>query len=677
MLSSVGDWLKSLMFATNKNGLRIASILRILLVMVLMGMFFYVVFLLILVRRDIRNLAFLFPALPLIIGLMHLLKKGFVHLSSLLFVLFAWLNLTAVVVAHDYGWHGASMLGYLLIVIAAGLLIGGGFAVLISLLNMFSGLILILWEAVGSQPRQESVQSDLLIWMTQTFFSLSVAILLSIVLKNIKDAINRATLSESYHRMLFEAAPNGIFIVDETNHIVMANAAVYQMTGFLPEEVIGHSPIDFVSPDDLLQKPPNTLKEIKGREPLKRECTLVTKDGSVLNVIVSSSYMSDGRYQYIIQDITERKQMEDELRLREKRYCMVSHAMSDYIFSNVMNEKGEIVIDWTVGALEQISGYSMEEFNARGGWVSTVHPDDLEQDARDMEMLRNNQKVVSEIRTIHKDGSIRWVRSYTHPVWDSTRNQLVGIYGAVQDITGQKQAEQDRETLIRELGAKNAELEQFAYTVSHDLKAPLFTIRGFLGYLESDAKTGNTSRLQTDIKRICEATERMNSLLNDILDLSRIGRIMNEPEPIAFGSLVVQALELTNGLLQKRGVDVRIMPDLPVVYGDRHRLLELVQNLIDNAAKYMGEQPKPVIEIGTCPCGGDKPTLFVRDNGIGISPEYHERIFGLFNKLDPKSDGTGVGLALVKRIVETHGGRVWVKSEPGQGAKFLFTLPQT
>ena len=676
MLSIVGDWLKTPEFSEDENKTRVAYILHTLLVIVLGGMLVYAAFLLGLMRREIQSLAILIPALPLVMGLLHLLKRGFVHLSGLLFVFLAWLNLTAVIVSYNYGWHGASMLGYILIVIAAGLLISGRFAIMIALLNMFSGLFLIYWGNTGFLPGRGSVQPNLEVWMIQTIFSMSVAVLLTLVLKNLQEAIKRASLSESYYRMLFEAAPNGILIVDESNRIAMANAVVYRMTGYSPEEVIGHSPFEFVAADDLVRQPPRPVSEVKRKEPLKRERTLVHKNGLLLNVIVSSSYMSDGRLQYIIQDITERKRMEEELRLSEERYRMVSSVMSDYIFSNVQNEKGEIVINWAAGALEQISGYTMEEFNARGGWISTVHPDDLEQDARDMKMLQDNQQVVSEIRTIHKDGSIRWVRSYTHPVWDTDKNQLAGIYGAVQDITAQKRSEQEREALIRELEAKNAELEQFAYTVSHDLKAPLITIRGFLGFLEADALAGNVTRLQTDIQRICEATDKMHALLNDLLELSRIGRVMNESEPVSFDSLVNQAIELTHGRLQNRGVRVQIEPDLPVIYGDRQRLLELVQNLIDNAAKYMGDQSEPLIEVGSCKRDGNMPILFVRDNGMGIAPEFHERVFGLFNKLNPKSEGTGVGLALVKRIVEFHGGRIWVQSEAGHGAKFLFTLPQ-
>ena len=137
-------------------------------------------------------------------------------------------------------------------------------------------------------------------------------------------------------------------------------------------------------------------------------------------------------------------------------------------------------------------------------------------------------------------------------------------------------------------------------------------------------------------------------------------------------ALVNEALELTEGRLQERGVSIHIEPNLPNVYGDHQRLLEVVQNLLDNAAKFMGDQPHPIIEIGQHgESKGIFMTFYIRDNGIGIAPQYHERIFGLFNRLDPKIEGTGVGLALVKRIVEFHGGRIWVVSEAGKGGDVL------
>jgi signal transduction histidine kinase len=230
--------------------------------------------------------------------------------------------------------------------------------------------------------------------------------------------------------------------------------------------------------------------------------------------------------------------------------------------------------------------------------------------------------------------------------------------------------------LIQELEAKNAELERFAYTVSHDLKAPLVTIKGFLGYLREDALSGNTLRLESDIRRIADAADKMHALLSDLLELSRIGRMMNKPEDIPFNELVNEALALTDGRLRASGVKVTVEDGLPNVFGDRQRLVEVIQNLVDNAAKFMGSEPNPMIEIGTSGMKDGMPVIHIRDNGVGIAPEFHERIFGLFNRLDPTVEGTGIGLTLVRRIIEFHGGRIWVESEAGQGAKFLFTLPK-
>jgi signal transduction histidine kinase len=233
-----------------------------------------------------------------------------------------------------------------------------------------------------------------------------------------------------------------------------------------------------------------------------------------------------------------------------------------------------------------------------------------------------------------------------------------------------------RQSFIAELEAKNAELERFTYTVSHDLKSPLVTIVGFLGYVEKDALAGNIERVRSGMDRITNAARKMEDLLNDLLELSRIGRLMNPAENVSFEEIVRDALERVRGRIEAQGIEVVVAQGLPVVYGDRVRLVEIVQNLLDNAAKFSSETARPRIEVGMK--GLDEnlhPILFVCDNGIGIAPEFHERIFGLFNKLNPQIEGTGIGLTLVKRIVEVHGGRIWVESAPGHGATFYFTLP--
>ena len=242
---------------------------------------------------------------------------------------------------------------------------------------------------------------------------------------------------------------------------------------------------------------------------------------------------------------------------------------------------------------------------------------------------------------------------------------------------------QERERTLAELEAKNkaleaknAELERFAYTVSHDLKSPLVTILGFTQVLRGEIAAGNTKQVQQHIFWIQMAARKMQHLLDDLLALSRSGRVTRPPGEVSLAALAYEAVILVAGPITARKVQVEIDPGLPTVCGDGPRLVEVFQNLIENAVKYMGRQPEPRIEIGTV--RGDQEILcFVRDNGIGIAPQFQGKIFNLFERLDSCNEGTGVGLARVKRIVEAHGGRTWVESEgEGQGSTFWFTLPQ-
>ena len=252
--------------------------------------------------------------------------------------------------------------------------------------------------------------------------------------------------------------------------------------------------------------------------------------------------------------------------------------------------------------------------------------------------------------------------------------QNARLFEALQkELQERKQIELERESMLRDLENKNAELERFTYTVSHDLKSPLVTIGGFLGFLEDDIKRGDPVRLQATINRLYEAVKKMRRLMDELLQLSRVGRLANPSSEVSLGELAREAVELTQGQLMARQVEVRIEADLPVVYVDRVRMTEVLQNLIVNAVKFMGNQERPLIEIGVT-TGDTQNVYFVRDNGMGIAPEYHQKVFGLFDKLDPSSEGTGIGLALVKRIVEVHGGKIWVESELGKGATFFFTL---
>lgn len=238
-----------------------------------------------------------------------------------------------------------------------------------------------------------------------------------------------------------------------------------------------------------------------------------------------------------------------------------------------------------------------------------------------------------------------------------------------------KQEMREREKISSALENKNAELERFAYTVSHDLKTPLFTIKIFLGLLGKNLAKNDMGRMTGDIEKINSAADTMDNLLNDLLELSRAGQVMSDPVACSLSEISKQAVELVEAKVDELGVEI-VIEDMPKVKGDEIRLVEVYLNLIENAIKFMGEQKLPRIEIGSVEKGG-MICCFVRDNGIGIAAKYHDRIFGLFDRLSTKVDGTGVGLALVKRIIEAHGGEIWVESEGlDLGSTMMFTLPK-
>ena len=232
-----------------------------------------------------------------------------------------------------------------------------------------------------------------------------------------------------------------------------------------------------------------------------------------------------------------------------------------------------------------------------------------------------------------------------------------------------------REKVSLELENKNAELERFTYTVSHDLKTPLITIKGFLGLLGKDIYANDEDLVKADIEKINTAADTMAKLLEDLLELSRIGRVMGDPVTCNLTAVAKQAIELVQLSIDEHGIEI-VLDDMPDVEGDKTRLIEVYLNLIENAIKFKGDQISPRIHIGSAEKDG-MICCFVRDNGVGIDAKYHDRIFRLFERLNTDVGGTGIGLALVKRIVEVHGGKIWVESDGlTLGSAIWFTLPQ-
>ncbi|HMZ06149.1 MAG TPA: ATP-binding protein [Anaerolineales bacterium] len=437
------------------------------------------------------------------------------------------------------------------------------------------------------------------------------------------------------------------------------------------------------------------------------------------------SYASIG----ILQDITDRKNIEFNLRKHESLLEAVTFsaekflkagnwrskiemvlerlgqefgASHSYLFQKHPNQAGEVlssmIYEWTAPGMEtDLDSPEFQNMPANSmGFERLYHILDSGEPLvgsasffteTEKEYLHSiNIRALLEIRVIVNGshwGTLGVDDILQEREWTPMEVDVIKVAASVLGAAIERQLNEDlleselaeRKKLIGELESKNNELERFTYTVSHDLKSPLVTISGFLGYLEKDRAAGNEERATQDIKRIRDAIEKMQKLLKDLLELSRVGRIMNPSVKVSFDDLIHDALEIVHGNLEARQVRVQIQSGFPTVFGDKPRLVEVLQNLIENAAKYMGDQKEPLIEIGVRK--ENETIFFVKDNGIGVAPEFQYKIFELFTKLDTTSEGTGVGLALVKRIIEFHGGKIWVESQVGAGATFCFTLSGT
>ena len=472
---------------------------------------------------------------------------------------------------------------------------------------------------------------------------------------------------------IYDGVLEGILIADRrTKKFLKANSAICRMLGYSEVELLDMSVPD-IHPAEAV---PHVLEQfdalVEGRYGVAREVPFLRKNESLFHADVAvrvGMIRRRGRNCIIgfINDVSERKRAAEGLEESEERFRAVFEQAADGIV--VVDADGLRIVQFN-DAAHQSLGYTREEFG-RLGLPDVDAVDTSEGVARRIERILRQKTDRFETRHKTKQGEIRDVLVSAEVLSLGATPLIAAIW---QDITDRKRAEGDRDKLIAQLEAKNDELERFTYTVSHDLKSPLLTIKGYLGLLREDLHRGDSQMVEDDMKRILMAAGKMEQLLRELLELSRIGRQVGPPEEVPLSQLAQEAADLVGGQILQGGVEVEIAPDMPVVCGDRQRLLEVLQNLIENAVKYMGDQPRPRIEIGIR-LSRDSVICYVHDNGIGIDPRYQDEIFALFSKLDKHSKGTGVGLALAKRIIEVHGGQIWVESEGlGKGTTFCFSL---
>jgi PAS domain S-box-containing protein len=443
------------------------------------------------------------------------------------------------------------------------------------------------------------------------------------------------------------------------------------------------------------------------------EYRIFRKDGAIrhireVGIVFFDEHGNATESMGLLQDISEQK---DRIQDLENRDAMAQQVETITDIGHFIWDIRRSRYRYTSPGYLRILGTEREphenKVNSLDDYLADIHEDDRELVAEAYRRhFEKNHQLNIEYRFVPGDGSERWIREKSVVIEDDTSgdNQVIGV---IQEISEQKKSEQrlrdardsleteveartrkltetvdrlnteigEREVISSELEVKNAELERFTYTVSHDLKSPLVTIRGFLGLLEKDIEAADSKRIAEDIEKLKSATDTMGVLLNDLLELSRVGRVMGEPVSCSLTGMVEQAIELVKSDLDSYGIEITV-EDMPSVKVDETRIVEVFLNLLENAIKFSGEQQAPHIHISAKPMDG-MICCSVRDNGIGIEEQYYSQIFELFERLDAQVDGTGIGLALVKRIIEIHGGKIWVESAgPGLGCTMSFTLPR-
>jgi PAS domain S-box-containing protein len=368
--------------------------------------------------------------------------------------------------------------------------------------------------------------------------------------------------------------------------------------------------------------------------------------------------------------ISERERAEAALRASEETFRTVFESAATGIVR--MDPSGRFLK--TNAAYQRLIGYSEAELSDMR-FMDVTHPDDLPGvlERFDALLAGNIPSFRTEMRYLRRSGGSVWVHVSVSMVRGTDGNPKF-VHAVGQDISDLKKAEEDLSRRAAELARSNAELEQFASVASHDLQEPLRTMTSFVQLLQHRYGSRLDAEADVLIGHVVKAAGRMKELIQDLLAYSRAGQTGPELEHVDLEEMVARATSELRQAVEESAARLSVSP-LPTVVGNAGELTQVFQNLISNAVKYRSH-PRPCIDIFARRCD-DHWIVSVQDDGIGIDPDYHSRIFGVFKRLHTQGEypGTGIGLAICKKIIERHGGRIWVESEPGKGSTFSFTLP--
>jgi PAS domain S-box-containing protein len=507
--------------------------------------------------------------------------------------------------------------------------------------------------------------------------------------------------SEPPFRRMADAAPVLIWVSDTTKACTWFNKWWVDFTGRSIEQLANNGWADDVHPDDLDHCLHIYTCNFDARKPFSMDYRLRRHDGEYRWVLDHGlpRFDSDGKFAGYVGsciDITERHEIEEKLRESEERFRMMADNISQLAWT--CDQLGDVT--WYNQRWLDYTGLSFDEMKD-WGWTKYHHPDHIERVVKSVRRSRETGEVWEDTFPLRgKDGEYRWFLSRAVPIRDAHGN-ILRWFGTNTDVTEQRAAEQalrqshemltnqsaHLEALVQERTAKLqetiAELEHFSYTITHDMRGPLRAMQVFGRMIQEDSGNRLSASSADYLRRIMNSARRMDAL---ILDSLQYAKTVRESLPIE----AVQPAPILRGILesyptlQPPNVQIEIVDPLPSIMANEAGLAQCFSNLLVNAIKFIKPGVTPAIRVwaaaapAALPASGENGTppsakfirLWFEDNGIGISEEYHGRIFGMFQQLDKKYDGTGIGLALVQKTAERMGGKVGVESELGKGSRF-------
>ena len=491
-------------------------------------------------------------------------------------------------------------------------------------------------------------------------------------------------------RLLVEAVTDyAIFLLDREGRVLTWNAGARRIKGYAPEEIIGQHFSTFYTEEDRERGHPDAELEIAERDGrYEEEGWRVRRDGSHFwaNIIITAIFDDGGRltgFGKVTRDLTARRLAEEQLRVRSAELGAVNDELEQFRllvasirdYAIFLLDAGGHVRTWNAGA-ELIKGYSEAEIIGRH--FSIFYPPDAcaqNHPAHELEIAAREGRFEEEGWRLRKDGSGFWA----NVVITALRNDhgiLIGYAKVTRDLTARREADEDLRRTATELERSNAELERFAAAAAHDLAEPLHTIAGLADLIDHRHGASLDPDAAEALGHIRGGAERLRRMLDGLFAYSRASHGEMRRERVEVARALAHVLDSLSARIEERGGRVDHDPaGLGVVMADGRLLEAVLQNVIANALKFTeGEEPRIVVSAAR---DGDRWRLTVADNGIGIPPEHQERVFALFSRLHPSEryPGTGLGLAMCRRIVERHGCEMGLESAPGEGSRFWFTLP--